>query len=286
MPDPLLKLPSDPQWRRTLVAVSSVELRCDEFYSPDLGVPAEYDGPRLVAVSFGERLATLGPGGHAATGVETEAAAGILAAARGVLEAEPMEARPDTAVGRVLTVLRLRLDDARGTSESRTAVVSHILPALLPDAWSRLLRRLRDAAGAVPPPLDEDWQHALRWVGPQELGADFTGWQVVRLPHRHTSFACGAPIWLRSGQPPGSGPGVPAGRPGVRQRGPSRLYRLDPVKRQLEPEGGAMLTLEPDQVHVLPCGAAELRLVTSWGRDTLLEVRVLDGERWIFVQRA
>ena len=264
----------DPEWQRLAIAVTSVELRCDEYWVPDLGIPTGYDGPRFVVVAFGERVAIqCGTCTGAVAAVDPALAAEIVAAAREAFNAAPVRQGIDTAVGRMVTALRLRIDDARGERLLSDAAVNHCAPRMLSPAWSYFLRVVRDACGPLSAPLEQALAHALRWAAPLELGPMWDAGQVVRVPHWWTSFAVTGAAYLRTGQPPAT----------------SHLYRIAPASPRLEHlvDGGAIdVPIRHATPTRLPCGAAEVVIEAPWQADPVLEVRVLDGARWAYVQRA
>jgi hypothetical protein len=132
---------------------------------------------------------------------------------------------------------------------------------------------VRDACGPLSAPLEQAWSHALRWAAPIELGAPWEAGEVVPVPHRWTSFALTGAAYLRTGQVPLT----------------SKLYRVDPAAPRLEllVDGVAIdVPIRPATPTILPCRAAELVLHTPWQSAPVLEIRVLDGARWPYVQRA
>jgi hypothetical protein len=265
---------ADTGWARLAIAWTSVELRCDEFFSPDLGIPTDYQGPRFVVVAFGERVALqCGTCPGAIVAVAPAEAAAIVTAAHEAFKAPRVRQGADTAVGRTITALRLRIDDPRGERLLSDARVNHYGSRVLSPAWSYFLRVVRDACGPLSEQLEQAWSYALRWAAPMELGALWDAGQVVALPHWWTSFVVTGAAYLRTGQ----------------AQATSQLYRIDPASPRLEQlvNGRAIdVPIRHASPTMLPCRAAEVVIRTTWQSDPVLEVRVLDGERWAYVQRA
>jgi hypothetical protein len=266
--------PAEPDWARLAIAGSSVELRCDEFFAPDLAIPTDYEGPRFVAIAFGERVAVqCGTSPGAVTAVSPIIAASIVAAAHDAHNAPLIPPGSDTATGRTVTELRLRVDDARGERLLSDVHVNHCVSRALSPAWSHFLRVMRDACGPLSQPLEYAWSHALRWAAPIDLGPPWTAGHVVPIPHRWTSIHLTGPIYLRTGQSPAT----------------SELYRIDlagPRLELLRDRHTTELPIRYATALALPCGAAELVIHPAWQSDPRLEIRVLDATRWPYVQRA
>jgi hypothetical protein len=266
----------DLEWQQVVAAATRVELCCDHYLEPDGGIAVDYAGPRLVVVSFSLRVCTLGEGCR--TVAETDLATALaLVHAAGTVIADPDRIMPgvDTAVGRWMTMLRIRVDDpmTRG-SHTRVAPINHHAPHALPATWSHLIGMLHDAAGPLSPAAEALWDVALVWCGPIDLGDAWRAGHPVRVPHRVTAVAAGAPIYLRTGQ-------LPA---------PSSLYLVDAEQRLVHHlvDAGAPRSIDVPRAGwtALPCGAAELRIEDGeWGVPPRLLVRVTDSTRWAYLQR-
>lgn len=174
----------------------------------------------------------------------------------------------DTAIGRPLTVLTLRVDHARGASHSfaRRAVINHYAPRRLPPHGSMVLRRFRDVMGHIDAGSADAWDRALKWSSPVELGALFQAGSAAGLPHVVTSIAHDGLLYLRTGQSPQ----------------PSSLYQL---------AGGVLTCLDDQRViapverrYILPCGGGVLMLQREWQKPLRIVIRA-DGDRGIYVQR-
>ena len=131
----------DPAWQRLAIAATSVELRCDEYWSPDLGIAGDYDGPRFVVVAFGERVAIqCGTCTGVVATVAPAMAAQIVAAAREAFSAARVPQGVDTAVA------------TKSSRSSRVHVAQ--LAAAIPGAGQRAERQgtltvLRDLESAA-----------------------------------------------------------------------------------------------------------------------------------------
>jgi hypothetical protein len=269
----------DHEWQQYRAAATRVELVCDEYYEPDGGIAIDYTGPQLVVVHFSLRVCTLGDGGRSVAELDGAAGQAIVTAARAVIT-DPDRVRPgvDTAVGRPMTMLRLRVEDpVKPESHSRLAPINHHAPKALPASWSHLLALLHDAAGPLPDALEELWDLALVWSKPADLGPIWRDGHAVPVPHRVTAVDARAPIYLRTGQEPA----------------PSSLYLVDPDERAIKPIAAAGAEPPPateisrEGWTALPCGGAALQLHDdAWGEPPRLLVRVTDSERWAYVQRA
>jgi hypothetical protein len=254
-----------------LLQATSISLQVDEYHQPDGGVADDYEGPHLFAVAFAGRLATLTSAGRLARRLPDEQMRVLLeasTAARG----ESVPPGMDTAVGRPLTVLRGRVDHARGPKESFSfsATVNHLVPSALPQGWSTLLRAMRDVVGVCPETVGNTWDLAMQWTGPVALGPKWDDGSVVRLPHVVTSFRTDSGFYLRSGQPPG----------------PSTLYRV--TYKSVE-NLSRRAFLEPEPTYArrwrLPCGGGVLASHEEWNQPCRFVLRA-DDDRGLFVQRA
>ncbi|MEZ4337329.1 MAG: hypothetical protein R3B82_11965 [Sandaracinaceae bacterium] len=275
MPSQGWDLSTDEGWARMELASTSVDLRVEEYFVPDVGLPSGYAGPEVVVSSFAGRVAVVG---RAAPGVVRETsideASAIAQAARDVIAAGSVSGGADTAIGRTLTTLLLRLRGARGDRSEVGATINHAAPRELPEAWSHLLRVLDDGCGELPEAHEEGWQRALRWTMPLALGERFAAGHVVKLPHRRNALAYDEGLYLRTGQPPG----------------PSHLYRLErsPRLRLDELVGDDVVPVDLDRPGplLLPCGGAAIGFRRRVGRGSSLEVHVLDAARGVYAERS
>src|SRR5688572_28534763 len=117
----------DEAFRRLLVKASRVELTVERYYHPDGGFADGYHGPELVVTVFAERLAAMTAAGRSARELRWETTDAIVAAATAAC-GEPVRTGMDTAVGRTMTHLGLRVDGARGPTEWRrgSATINHL----------------------------------------------------------------------------------------------------------------------------------------------------------------
>jgi hypothetical protein len=271
----------DAAWRELEIAVSSIELRVDEYIVPDAGKPIEYAGPIVMVIAHGERVVTMAARGARVAPVAPVVAAQLVAAARAALACGGVAAGPDTATGRTITFFRLAFTDAHGATHTSVAQINHYADRLLPEPWSDLVRRLHDAAAPIGASHD-DWARVLRWVRPLALGDAWYRGEVVPLPFRTTRFRADGPTFVRTGQPPK----------------PSWLYLIDPIdeRRQLVViagpglgfAGGTDSTVRIDERgrHVQPLGPTlpcETAAITV-GRGEIT-IDILATDRWVFVQR-
>lgn len=271
MPD-MLEVPEmddtqDPLLARYLVTATLVQLQIDEYFVPDLGPPDDYQGPHLVATAHADRLATLGSAGRRICELPLATATTLLDAAMKARD-EKIDLGVDTAIGRPLTVLTLRVDHARGAKQSFAcrAVVNHYVPRALPPHWSTVLRIMRDVAGRVDAVTADAWDRALTWSSPVELGALWQVGSAVRLPHVVTSIAHDGTLYLRTGQLPQ----------------PSRLYQL--AEGVLTCLDDKTVIAPVERRYILPCGGGVLMLQRQWQKPLRIVIRAED-DRGIYVQR-
>lgn len=252
---------------RYLVTATVIQLQIDEYFSPDLGPPEDYQGPHLIATAHADRLVTLGSAGRCLRELPLATASALLGAAYKARD-EEIQIGIDTAIGRPLTVLTLRVDHARGASHSfaRRAVINHYGPRALPPQWSAVLRMLRDVMGPVDAGSADAWDRALTWSCPVELGPLWQVGTAVRLPHIVTSISHDGTLYLRTGQLPQ----------------PSSLYQLaDGVLTCLDDQ---RVIAPVERRYILPCGGGVLTLHHEWQKPLRIVIRAA-GDRGIYVQR-
>lgn len=256
--------------------LTAIELRVDETWHPDdsIFVPIDYQGPELIVVAYAGRIVALTEHGKVVRPLPLEVATRLVQTAA-LARAEVVEVGVDTAIGRTITSMRVRVDEARGSAHSYTlrGAVNHCAPRSLPPMWSALLVTLRDAIGELGPDDAACWDRALTWAGPIDLGRKWHAGSAVRAPHLVTCIEPGGPLFIRTGQPG--------------QVRPSALYRLD-----LE---GPLLTclddgrvVAPDDTQLrwrLPCGGGAVTYHHEWDRPPRVVLRVDDLERGIYVER-
>lgn len=275
--------------RETLMTeLTAIELRVDETSHLDDAsfIPLDYRGPVFLAVAHANRIVSLTEHGRVVRPLPVDLAAGLIHAA-GLARREEIDLGVDTANGRTITTLRIRIDDPRGAADSYsfTARVNHCAPRALPRRWSALLVGLRDAIGELGTADAACWDRALTWAGPVDLGPAWRRRAAVRLPHLVTCVEPDGPLFIRTGQP--TAPGAP-----YRAR-PSVLYRLDPplfghssAVTLTCPDDGSVVA--PDDTRLrwqLPCGGGVVMYHHEWQQPPRVVIRVDDLERGIYVQR-
>jgi len=255
-----------------------VEVLVEESHHPDdlALLPADYRGPELVAIAHAGRLATVTAAGRNAVSLPASDAKSIVEAALAA-RGDRVEPGIDTALDRVLTAIHVRYSDPRGQagSFSIVGVVNHAAPHSLPPAWSRLLTRMRDAAGPLSEVDNEAWDRALTWVAPSSLGDVWDAGGVVELTTIVTAIECAGAVYLRVGQPPRR----------------SVLYRMTDagVLHAIGDDGRAQEVAPMAPAYVrrwrLPCGGGTVMFHHEWRQSARLVIRVDDRERGIYVQR-
>lgn len=268
---------------------TSIELRVDQSWHPDdlAFLPADYQGPELVVVAHANRIVSLTPHGRIVRPLSSRAATTLLDAVT-LAKSEQQEPGVDTALSRLITTLRIRVDHARGPSHSFSLIgaVNHQMPHALPGLWSTFLRVLRDAIGPLDIETAAAWDLALTWTGPFELGPTFRHGGVVSLPHLVTALTVEDALYLRTGQVPTAGDPYR-----TMDRTPSVLYHFDPrtgvlidqdTKRAIEDDGDVGMARR----WTLPCGGGAIALHREWKTPPRLVVRVDDPARGVYVQKA
>lgn len=241
---------------------TKLSLVVEEYFQPDDLFATDYRGPSLLATVFAGRLASLTADGTRVSDCPVPVTKMLLETAA-LARAEKIEPAPDTAVGRRLTSLSVRVDAARGveTSFAFHATLNHLCPTFLPPAWSSLLRTLRDQLGPGSGALADAWDLALVWAAPFALGPHFDAGMAVRLPHVVTTLEHAGPLYVRTGQPPG----------------PSTLYRV--TAHGIEAIGSAHRAASsepparPAETHRPSHSEAPLRWPLPCGGGTVLAVR-------------
>ncbi|MGE0395887.1 MAG: hypothetical protein AB7T06_04090 [Kofleriaceae bacterium] len=274
--------------RDSLVAeATAIELRVDQSWHPDdlAFLPADYQGPELVAVAHANRIVSLTPYGRIVRPLSSRAASTLLDAVT-LARSEQQEPGIDTALSRLITTFRIRVDHARGPSHSFSLIgaVNHMAPHALPGLWSTFLRVLRDAIGPLDAETAAAWDLALTWTGPFELGPTFKNGGVVALPHLVTALTIEDALYLRTGQLPVAGDPYR-----TMDRTPSVLYHLD-VRTGVLFDQDAKRSVEPEEVRgtqqwTLPCGGGAIALHREWKTPPRIVVRVDDPARGIYVQK-
>ncbi|HEY8375028.1 MAG TPA: hypothetical protein VIK91_01010 [Nannocystis sp.] len=267
--------------------LTAIELRVDENFHQDLVGPVDYQGPVLYAVAHAGRIVSLTAHGRVVRPLALDVAKVVVETAALARE-EHVEPGVDTANGRTLTTLRVRVDSALGAAHSYSfsAAINHYAPRSLPAMWSALLVAMRDAIGELATDHAACWDCALTWVGPVDLGPPWHNRKAVRLPHLVTCIEPNGPLLIRSGQPTAPGAALAP----YRAR-PSALYRLDPAT----PTRPVTLTCLDDHSIVspdssgwrwqLPCGAGVVTYRHEWREPPRVVLRVDDLERGLYVQR-
>ena len=254
-------------WEQRVIELTEIQLQIDEHFVPDVEPSANYAGPHVVATVHAGRLSVLSASGKITREHTSETGIALLREAL-LARSEKVRLGIDTALGRTLTVLKLRVDHARGPSHSFvcSASINHLMPHALPAHWSALLRIFRDAAEPLGEPTASDWDRALIWAAPVDLGAVFRSGGAMRLPHIVTTIAHDGPLLLRSGQLPQ----------------PSRLYRLENGKLTCLDDNRRVELL--GRGFALPCGAGTLMMYREWNEPLRVVIRESDS-RGIYIQR-
>jgi hypothetical protein len=278
--------------RDSLVAeATSIELRIDQSWHPDdlALLPQDYQGPELVVVAHANRIVSLTPHGRLVRPLSSRAAMTLLDAVA-LAKNEQQEPGVDTALSRLITTFRIRVDHARGQSHSFSLVgaVNHQAPHALPPLWSTFLRVLRDSIGTLDANTAAAWDLALTWTGPFELGPTFRHGGVVALPHLVTALTVEEAIFLRTGQLPTAGDPYR-----TMDRTPSVLYHFD-ARTEVLFDQDAKRTIAWDKdwssssgrQWTLPCGGGAVALHREWKQPPRLVVRVDDPSRGVYVQKA
>jgi hypothetical protein len=275
--------------RDSMVAeATAIELRVDQSWHPDdlAFLPQDYQGPELVVVAHANRIVSLTPHGRIVRPLSSRAATTLLDAVT-LAKNESTQPGVDTALSRLITTFRIRVDHARGDSHSFSLVgaVNHQAPHALPGLWSTFLRVLRDAIGPLDAETAAAWDLAMTWTGPLELGPTFRHGGVIPLPHLVTALTVEEAVYLRTGQLPVAGD-------------PYRTMDLTPsVLYHFEPRTGVLIdqdakrTIDPDVAGAsprwtLPCGGGVIAFHQEWRQPARLVVRVDDPSRGIYVQKA
>ncbi len=202
---------------RLVLASARIDLVCETLYCPDAG-PARAERPLdFVLRVAGGACTYYSPTARAFVPVDDALHARLLALAEASIAAGNRHPFPDTAVGRHITTLRLRVDDQISTPREVSCGLNHLSYAGEIDAasWVDLLRGFADLAS----PHDDDdlarWCFVMRACAPQLLTPVLATTLVMPLePGRYAWSAplTGRGLYLRLGQPPGD----------------SALYRIAP----------------------------------------------------------
>ena len=264
----------DERFARFMVSATRIQLQIDQYFAPDMEPPADYRGPHLIAIAHANRIVTLGSTGRIVRELPYEASAALLKTAAHARTEQIYEGH-DTAPGRPITLLTLTVDHARGPAHSFmcSALINHHAPHALPPQWSALLRQMRDRFDYPDEATALDWDRALTWTSPVDLGPVWQAGKAVRTPHVVTSIAHDGRLYLRTGQKPY----------------PSSLYKL---------EGGTLTCMDdrrvvppvkdggPGRCHahfVLPCGGGTVTLHRDWEQTPRIVLRCSDI-RGLYVQ--
>ncbi len=219
-----------------------IDLTCETLFCPDLGRPTAERPLDFVFRVAGGACTYFSPSERAFVAVDERAHARLLTLAEEALAGGNRHPVPDTAVGRHITTLTLRVDSHMGPArEVQTELNHYSYSGRLDDrAWVELLCAFADLAS---PRSDDDlarWAFVMR-ACPASLVAPVLSTPLVMPvePGRFMWFVAleGRGIYLRLGQPPGD----------------SKLYRIAPrgdgaeviVVDEFGREGDAIARLSP-----------------------------------------